>query len=166
MFLCVFLDSIEYTNCGDSHVSLSLKHQMIICFHTLPLACIHALIAHFCIWCTHTHTLWHDECVMPWLNHGLMFSIFTCRLFWITLSIPIFRFLIRCLCFGTNLLLIKFVTGYCAMFCGICCFVLQMAPWKITTQCDDKRKRMDDSRFRSTQHFEWYNHHFEKAPII
>ena len=48
VFVC-FLDSIEYKNCGDNHVSLSLKHQMIMCFHTLPFACFHALIAHFCI---------------------------------------------------------------------------------------------------------------------
>ena len=40
--------------CVDNHVSLSLKHQMIMCFHTLPLACFHALVAHFCIWCRHT----------------------------------------------------------------------------------------------------------------
>ena len=37
---------------------------------------------------------------------------------------------------------------------------------KITARCGDKKKCMDDSQFRSTQHFERYNHHFEKAPII
>ena len=41
-----------------------------------------------------------------------------------------------------------------------------MAPKKTTAQSGDKRKRMDDTRFRSTQHFERYNMHFEKTPII
>ena len=42
-----------------------------------------------------------------------------------------------------------------------------MTPKKKTiTQRADKRKKMDNTRFRSTQHFERYNHFFEKAPII
>ena len=41
-----------------------------------------------------------------------------------------------------------------------------MATQKTITQRGDKRKRMDKNRFRSTQHFELYNHYFEKAPII
>ena len=64
----------------------------------------------------HTHTLWHDECVMPWLNHGLMFSIFTCHIFWITLSIPVFRFLIRSLCFELQGIMLCFVI-FAALFC-------------------------------------------------
>ena len=67
---------------------------------------------------------------------------------------------------GTNLLLIKFITGFCALFCGICCFVLQMARGKTIAQRGDKRKHMDETQFHSIQHFERYNQHFEKAPII
>ena len=33
---CVSLDSIKYKVCRDSHVSLISKHQMIMCFYTLP----------------------------------------------------------------------------------------------------------------------------------
>ena len=42
-----------------------------------------------------------------------------------------------------------------------------MTPKKKTTaQKVDKRKKMDNTRFRSTKHFERYNQFFEKAPII
>ena len=41
-----------------------------------------------------------------------------------------------------------------------------MAPRKTSTQRADKRKHMDATLFRSTQHFEQYNQHFVKAPII
>ena len=34
--LCVSLDFIEYKDCGENHVSLFLKHHMIMCFHILP----------------------------------------------------------------------------------------------------------------------------------
>ena len=68
--------------------------------------------------------------------------------------------------FGTNLLLIKFVFILCALFYGLCCSVLQMAPRKISAQCADKRKGMDASLFLSTQHFEQYTRHFMIAPII
>ena len=33
---CVSLDSVKYKVCRDSHVSLISKHQMIMCFYTLP----------------------------------------------------------------------------------------------------------------------------------
>ena len=53
------------------------------------------------------------------------------------------------------------------------CFVvlvalfLQVTPKKKTTaQHVDKRKKIDNARFHSTQHFESYNQFFEKAPII
>ena len=53
------------------------------------------------------------------------------------------------------------------------CFVvlvalfLHMTPKKKTTaQCGDKRKKMENTRFRSTHHFERYNQFYEKAPII
>ena len=53
------------------------------------------------------------------------------------------------------------------------CFVvfvalfLQMTPKKKTTAHHaDKRKKMDNTRFYSIQHFERYNQFFEKAPII
>ena len=74
--------------------------------------------------------------------------------------------LIQSLCVGTNLLLIKFITGFCVLFCGICYSVLQMAPQKTFAQSGDKRKHMDESRFHSPQHFEQYNQQFEKALII
>ena len=41
-----------------------------------------------------------------------------------------------------------------------------MAPRKTSAQRADKRKHMDATLFRSTQHFEQYNQHFVKAPII
>ena len=41
-----------------------------------------------------------------------------------------------------------------------------MAPQKTTTQCDDKRKRLDTNQFRSPQHFERYSHYFETTSII
>ena len=44
---------------------------------------------------------------------------------------------------------------------------LQMTPKKkTTTHKADKRKKMDNTRFRSTKHFGRYNQFFEKAPII
>ena len=55
----------------------------------------------------------------------------------------------------------------------VLCFVvfvamsLQMTPKKKTTaQKADKMKKMDNTRFRSTKHFERYNQFYEKAPII
>ena len=41
-----------------------------------------------------------------------------------------------------------------------------MAPRKTTSQCGDKRKRHDNSLFRSPQHFERYSHQFKTSPII
>ena len=41
-----------------------------------------------------------------------------------------------------------------------------MAPRKTTTQHRDKKKCMDNSLFRSPQHYEQYSRHFEKTPII
>ena len=35
-YFCVSLDSIEYKVCRDNHVSLILKHLMIMCFYSLP----------------------------------------------------------------------------------------------------------------------------------
>ena len=44
---------------------------------------------------------------------------------------------------------------------------LQMTPKKKTTAHKaDKRKKMDNTRFRFTKHFGRYNQFFEKAPII
>ena len=44
---------------------------------------------------------------------------------------------------------------------------LHITPKKKTTTHDaNKRKKMDNTWFRSTQHFERYNQFFEKAPII
>ena len=44
---------------------------------------------------------------------------------------------------------------------------LQMTPKKKTTaHRADKRKKMDNTRFHSTKHFERYNQFYEKAPII
>ena len=44
---------------------------------------------------------------------------------------------------------------------------LQMTPKKNTTAHKvDKRMKMDNTRFRSTKHFEKYNQFFAKAPII
>ena len=55
----------------------------------------------------------------------------------------------------------------------VLCFVvfaamsLQMTPKKkTTTQKADKRKKMDNTRFRSTKHFERYNQFYKKASII
>ena len=41
-----------------------------------------------------------------------------------------------------------------------------MARGKTIAQRGDKRKHMDETQFHSIQHFEQYNQHFEKAPII
>ena len=53
------------------------------------------------------------------------------------------------------------------------CFVvlaalfLQMTPKKKTiAQRADKKKKMDNTWFRSTHHFERYNQYYEKTPII
>ena len=55
---------------------------------------------------------------------------------------------------------VLYVVVFAAMF-------LQMTPKKkTTTHCADKRKKMDNTRFRSTKHFERYNQFYEKAPII
>ena len=44
---------------------------------------------------------------------------------------------------------------------------LQMTPRKKTTaQKADKRKKMDNTWFRSAKHFERYNQFYERAPII
>ena len=44
---------------------------------------------------------------------------------------------------------------------------LQMTPKKKTTvQRADKRKKMDNTRFRSAKHFERYNQFYRKASII
>ena len=52
-------------------------------------------------------------------------------------------------------------------FVVLAALILQMTPKKKTTaQRVDKRKKMDNSRFRSTQHFKRYNQFIEKAPII
>lgn len=37
---------------------------------------------------------------------------------------------------------------------------------KTTTQRVDKRKKIDNTQFRSTHHFERYNQFYEKAPIV
>ena len=116
----------------------------------------------------HTHTL-----LTCWVTNANDFIMLWCLasshvnfLLNYSLNSSFLGVLIRSLCFGANLLLIKFVIGYYALFCGICYSVLQMAPWKTTTQCGDKGKHMDENWFCSTWHFERYNHHFEKAPII
>ena len=42
-----------------------------------------------------------------------------------------------------------------------------MTPKKKTTaHCADKRKKMDNTWFHSTEHFERYNQFYEKASII
>ena len=41
-----------------------------------------------------------------------------------------------------------------------------MAPRKTTAQRGNKRKRVDETQFHSTQDFKQYNQNFEKAPII
>ena len=52
------------------------------------------------------------------------------------------------------------VVDFVAMF-------LQITPKKKTTaHRPDKRKKINNTRFRSTQHFERYNQFFKKAPII
>ena len=55
----------------------------------------------------------------------------------------------------------------------VLCFVVfaairvQMTPKKkTTTQKADKRKKMDNTKFRSTNHFERYNRFYLKASII
>ena len=55
----------------------------------------------------------------------------------------------------------------CSIFVVFVAMFLQMTPRKkITAQKADKRKKMDNSRFRSTKHFERYNQFYERAPII
>ena len=52
------------------------------------------------------------------------------------------------------------VVDFVAMF-------LQITPKKKTiAHRPDKRKKIDNTRFRSTQYFERYNQFFKKAPII
>ena len=83
----------------------------------------------------------------------MLIRLFICHFFLNYSLNSIFRVLIQSICVGTNLLLIKFITGFCALFCGICCFVLQIALRKTFAQRGDKRKHMDESQFHSTQHF-------------
>ena len=53
-------------------------------------------------------------------------------------------------------------------FCGLFCCVMQMTPTKkkTTTKKGDKRLKMDNTKFRSTQHFERYRDFYLKAPLI
>ena len=52
-------------------------------------------------------------------------------------------------------------------FMAFVAMFLQMTPKKkTTTHKADKRKKMDNTRFRSTKHFGRYDQFFEKAPII
>ena len=134
MFLCVFFGLHWVQKLWGIIMFLCLWNVKWLYVFTYCRLHVFMPLLHTFVYDAHTHTLWHDECVMSWLNHSLIFIIFTCHIFWITLSILVFRFLIRSLCFGTNLLLIKFVTEYYALFCGIFCSVLQMAPWKIIAQ--------------------------------
>ena len=202
MCLYVSLDSMEYKCCRANHVSLILKHHMIMCSYTLPyfahflylmhthtLTCLsdycHAYIIWFwniiwlcvctlCpilhtfyIWCAHTHTHFDMfEWLLPCLYHFIDTICSLMSIWCLNYALNSVWCLIQNFYFGTNLLLIKFVFILCALFYGLCCSVLQMAPRKISAQCADKRKRMDASLFRSTQHFEQYTRHFMIAPII
>ena len=51
---------------------------------------------------------------------------------------------------------------------GFAAVVLQMTPIKkkTTAKKGDKRLKMDNTRFRSPQHFERYTQFYLKAPII
>ena len=53
-------------------------------------------------------------------------------------------------------------------FCGPFCCVMQMTPTKkkTTTKKGDKRLKMDNTKFRSTHHFERYRDFYLKAPFI
>ena len=56
----------------------------------------------------------------------------------------------------------------CSVFVGFAAVVLQMTPTKkkTTTKKGDKRLKMDNTKFRSSQHFERYTQFYLKAPII
>ena len=115
MFLCVFWTPLSTKIVGIIMFLCLWNIKWLCVFTHCPLHVFMPLL-HTFAYDAHTHTLWHDECVMPWLNHGLMFSIFTCHIFWITLSIPVFRFLIRSLCFELPGIMLCFVI-FAALFC-------------------------------------------------
>ena len=56
----------------------------------------------------------------------------------------------------------------CFVFVVFAAIVLQMTPTKKKTiaKKDDKRMKMDNTKFRSTNHFERYTQFYLKAPII
>ena len=56
----------------------------------------------------------------------------------------------------------------CSVFVVFAATVLQMTPTKKKTiaKKDDKRMKMDNTKFRSTNHFERYTQFYLKAPII
>ena len=56
----------------------------------------------------------------------------------------------------------------CSVFVVFAAMVLQMSPTKkmTTTKKDDKRMQMDNTKFRSTNHFKRYTQFYLKAPII
>ena len=53
-------------------------------------------------------------------------------------------------------------------FCGLYCCVLEVTPTKKKTiaKKGDKRLKMDNTKFRSPQHFERYTQFYLKTPII
>ena len=154
MFSCVSVDSMEYNGCRDNYVSLILKHHMIMCFYTLP------QFAHFYIGCIHTLTLtclstYCHAYIILLILYALSCTICSFMSIWfLNYALNSVWCLIQQFYFGTNLLLIKFVYILCALFCGLCCSILQMAPRRTSAQHADKRKCMDVSLFLFTQHFE------------
>ena len=55
----------------------------------------------------------------------------------------------------------------CSVFVVFAAMFLQMTPkMKTIAHRVDKRKKMDNTRFRFIQHFERYNQFFKKVPII
>ena len=56
----------------------------------------------------------------------------------------------------------------CSVFVVFAAMVLQMTPTKkkSTTKKSDKRMKMDNTKFRSNNHFERYTQFYLKAPII
>ena len=56
----------------------------------------------------------------------------------------------------------------CSVFVVFAAMVLQMSPTKkmTTTKKDDKRMQMDNTKFRSTKHFDRYTQFYLKTSII
>ena len=76
MCLYVSLDSMDYKCCRANHVSLILKHHMIMCSYTLP------YFAHF-LYLMHTHTHTHTHTLTCLSDYCHAYIIWFWNIIWL-----------------------------------------------------------------------------------